>query len=711
MSWRHVDLFSGIGGFALAAANAGFETVAFCEIDPPAAKVLRARFPGVPVVGDVRSDEGWPAGPVRVLTAGFPCQDVSVAGKRAGLAGARTGLFWEILRVAERTDPDFLLLENVPGLVSQGGGRDLATVVGALVGADLDVPDGGWGGSGVACGPAGVAAWRILDAEYFRLAQRRRRWFCLVDRRARGARALEILLEPAGVRGDTDAGGAPREGAPAGAEAGLGGPGGRVVPALTSKMAKGTGGPAGDEVQNIVATPICEITAGKGAKRDGGVGKEGDPMFTLEAKHRHAVVTVPLTVRPHADNKSQETKIVLEPQPFGFDAAQVTSKANGSVPHAGKVPALAAGGKAMVARDPLVVDMGGGKGHAGVSRDRAPTLSTNEPHAVFAPRAFLEAEGETDDQVGADVAGALDADGAGAGPHGGGPEGGDPLPALGEGVARDPGPLDPAGARGGDGQRLFLAPLPEALPGPPDEPGVLGAEVPGQRPEGSPGLAGAPQIGLFGPDLVDPRAARPVRAPADADGPEAFDWQYNPESRGPVAGTLNVTRVPAVHGQEEPRVVPALHTNLQSNRADGAEDRVVLERGAEAFKAAHFTRGKDGAPAPVSPPLTADADRGDEDVVVFNSEQTPKASEGKALTMRAEHNGGKLNVSAPAAVPRRLTPRECERLQGFPDDWTALEGMADSPRYKALGNAVARPVVEWILRRIKARVEAEESAA
>ena len=683
MSWRHVDLFSGIGGFALAAANAGFETVAFCEIDPPAARVLRARFPGVPVVGDVRSDEGWPAGPVRVLTAGFPCQDVSVAGKRAGLAGARTGLFWEILRVAERTDPDFLLLENVPGLVSQGGGRDLATVVGALVGADLDVPEGGWGGSGVACGPAGVAAWRILDAEYFRLAQRRRRWFCLVDRRARGARALEILLEPAGVRGDPDAGGPPREGAPAGAEAGPGGQGGRVVPALTSKMAKGTGGPAGDEVQNIVAVPLSEVTGRRSANDEGrngaGIGEPGDPMFTLESKHQHGVAPALTGKKGMVDRGDGGDPVILEP--FGFDAAQVTSKANGSVPHAGKVPALAAGGKAMVARDPLVVDMGGGKGHAGVSRDRAPTLSTNEPHAVFAPRAFLEAEGETDDQVGADVAGEIDADGAGAGPHGGGPEGGDPVQALGEGAARDAGPLDPAGARGGDGQRLFLAPLPEALPGPQDEPGVLGAEVPGQRPEGSAGLAGAPQIGLFGPDLVDPRAARPVRAPADADGPEAFDWQYNPESRGPVAGTLNVTRVPAVHGQ------PC---------------------GAEAFKTAHFTRGKDGAPAPVTPPLSADADRGDEDVVVFNSEQTPKASEGKALTMRAEHNGGKLNVSAPAAVPRRLTPRECERLQGFPDDWTALEGMADSPRYKALGNAVARPVVEWILRRIKAAIEAEE---
>src|SRR3990167_5674908 len=98
------------------------------------------------------------------LTAGFPCQDLSVAGKRAGLKGERSGLFWEILRVAEREDPRWLLLENVPGLLSSHGGRDLAAILGALVGASITVPGGGWRGAGCAVGPAGVAVWRILDA-------------------------------------------------------------------------------------------------------------------------------------------------------------------------------------------------------------------------------------------------------------------------------------------------------------------------------------------------------------------------------------------------------------------------------------------------------------------------------------------------------------------------------------------------------------------
>lgn len=137
--WTMASLFAGIGGFELGLAQAGVRTVASVEIDDAARGVLKHRFPEATLFTDVQevtAHDLLAAGfnPERgILTAGFPCQDVSLAGKRAGLAGARTGLFWEIIRIAQDLKPRWFLLENVPGLLNSNGGRDMGTVLRALV--------------------------------------------------------------------------------------------------------------------------------------------------------------------------------------------------------------------------------------------------------------------------------------------------------------------------------------------------------------------------------------------------------------------------------------------------------------------------------------------------------------------------------------------------------------------------------------------------
>ena len=114
---RALSLFSGIGGLDLAAEMAGIETAAFCEIEPYAVEVLKRRWPGVPIIDDVRKIRGcdWT---VDVVHGGFPCQDLSVAGKQAGLEGERSGLWFEMLRVISEIRPAFVLAENVRGAVN-----------------------------------------------------------------------------------------------------------------------------------------------------------------------------------------------------------------------------------------------------------------------------------------------------------------------------------------------------------------------------------------------------------------------------------------------------------------------------------------------------------------------------------------------------------------------------------------------------------------
>jgi len=181
------SLFAGIGGFDLGFERAGFKTSWAVEIDQKAQAVLRLRFPDAELHDDVTQVGANCLGPVDVVTFGSPCQDLSVAGKRAGLAGGRSGLFHESARIirelrAKYGKPDFAVWENVPGAFSSNGGRDFAVVIQTMV--DLGARD---------------VAWRVLDSRFFGVAQRRRRVFLVAD--FGGERAEQVLALSEGVRG------------------------------------------------------------------------------------------------------------------------------------------------------------------------------------------------------------------------------------------------------------------------------------------------------------------------------------------------------------------------------------------------------------------------------------------------------------------------------------------------------------------------------
>ena len=123
-----LDLFSGIGGFSLGLERAGMETVAFCEIDKHAQSVLRRHWPDVPIFEDVKQINSedlrkYGIESIDVITGGFPCQDLSSAGQRAGIYGARSGLWGELFRIMCDIRPKYMLFENVTGLLTGEGGR------------------------------------------------------------------------------------------------------------------------------------------------------------------------------------------------------------------------------------------------------------------------------------------------------------------------------------------------------------------------------------------------------------------------------------------------------------------------------------------------------------------------------------------------------------------------------------------------------------
>lgn len=206
---RYLSLFSGMEAAHLAWTPLGWECVGVAEIDPAPCALLSNRLPHVPNLGsvtDITDEQIAALGRIDVVIGGSPCQDLSVAGNRAGLAGARSGLFHEQLRIfnAARTfcGARWLVWENVPGAFSSNRGRDFAVVAGALAGCELDVPRDGWGNEGVALGPNGLVEWSVLDAQWFGVAQRRRRVFAVLDTGDWAGRP-PVLLEPDSLRGDS----------------------------------------------------------------------------------------------------------------------------------------------------------------------------------------------------------------------------------------------------------------------------------------------------------------------------------------------------------------------------------------------------------------------------------------------------------------------------------------------------------------------------
>lgn len=218
------SLFDGSGGFPLAGALCGIEPVWASEIEPYPIRVTTQRFPRMKHLGDITKIDGGKIEPVDVITFGSPCQDLSVAGKRAGIHnGARSSLFFHAVRIMkemrEATNgvyPRIVIWENVHGAFSSNGGEDFRAVLQALCeiadgGADVPRPaKGKWGGAGAIVGDGYSIVWRTYDAQYWGVPQRRRRIYLVAD--LGGERAGEILFERESVRGNSAQGREAREG-------------------------------------------------------------------------------------------------------------------------------------------------------------------------------------------------------------------------------------------------------------------------------------------------------------------------------------------------------------------------------------------------------------------------------------------------------------------------------------------------------------------
>ena len=208
------SLFDGIGGFLMAATHNGIEPIWASEIEKFPVAVTARRFPQVQQLGDVNSIDGAKIAPVDIVCAGSPCQDLSIAGKQEGLNGARSSLFYravDIVRQMQRATggkyPRFFVWENVPGAFSSNKGADFRAVLAEIGAAEIPIPaNGRWATAGLVELPECEIAWRVLDAQFFGVPQRRKRIFLVADFGEAGRCAGKILFERQSVPGDTPKG-------------------------------------------------------------------------------------------------------------------------------------------------------------------------------------------------------------------------------------------------------------------------------------------------------------------------------------------------------------------------------------------------------------------------------------------------------------------------------------------------------------------------
>jgi len=201
------SLFSGIGGFDLPLQEMGVEIAWMCEKDPACRHVLGKRFEGVPIHEDIKNIGANTVAPVDLLVGGSPCQNFSVAGNRDGLAGEQSQLWYEYHRLLVELRPKWFIWENVPGVLSSGNideatgkrrrGIDFAIVLAGFTGIPYQIPRNGWRNSGVATGWFYNVAWRVLDAQYWGVAQRRKRVFVVGHLATTGRSPSPVLFESA----------------------------------------------------------------------------------------------------------------------------------------------------------------------------------------------------------------------------------------------------------------------------------------------------------------------------------------------------------------------------------------------------------------------------------------------------------------------------------------------------------------------------------
>lgn len=201
------SLFDGLGTWQLAAVRAGIKPVWSSEIEKFPCEVTARHFPDTIQLGDINQLDGAKIEPVDIITAGSPCTDLSSIGKRSGIHGKQSGLFFRAIEVVRQmqqaTDgkfPRYFLWENVTGAFSSNGGKDFQTILEAITQTGIPLP-ARWAEAGLVDGRDYQLAWRTFDSQYWGVPQRRRRIFLVAD--FRGQCAGQILFESKSVSGSS----------------------------------------------------------------------------------------------------------------------------------------------------------------------------------------------------------------------------------------------------------------------------------------------------------------------------------------------------------------------------------------------------------------------------------------------------------------------------------------------------------------------------
>ena len=676
------SLFDGIGGFPYAASFYGIRPLWASEIIPECISVTQKHFPEMEHVGDITKLYGGTLPPVDIITFGSPCQDLSVAsGKRLGLAGERSGLFLEAVRIIremqEATNgeyPKFALWENVPGALSSSSRRDFKAVLEAFTDAEVPMPGSGrWANAGMVRGRGVDLAWCVYDAQYFGTAQRRRRIFLIAD--FRGQRSGEILFVPKSLSGYFAAGGTPRQGPAAYAQSGAGAAGagidgynaqltGHVAATLGTNCGMSTGrngvieilnDQGGDSlsVEKGGVSPTLRsqthgnlpITAyaiqGSMIGRADGNGPQGDGInenvsFTLNTIDRHAVCM---------DTTGQEKQPPMVAA--GFDLQQITSRTNRST-----------------------------------LKPVQPTLcGAGSPHVVTAPGCMVQFPTDAMVGINGNLAGTL-------------------LASYYKGTGMRCGQERDVVlcASSGQSHAEILRELSPTLTCASEQPYVVQPDDSEQE-----------QPVVTHPQVAGTLCASGAGLSRPAGQGNELDFcvvsagfKHKAGSQSGSIGFQEETAPTLLAGQQsavmKAYVIGAYHSGgmLSDNPKSGFYE-------ADTSRTLDLNGGNpccnQGGVAVVE-----DAD-GAAAVDCRNLRETDEVS--GTLLAKAASGGYSLNYQNPVRTGlcvRRLTPTEAERLQGYPDGWTeaGADGspISDTKRYQMLGNSIAVPCVAYIMQGI-----------
>ena len=683
------SLFDGIGGFPYAASFYGIRPLWASEIVPECVSVTKKHFPDMEHVGDITKLHGGKLPPVDIITFGSPCQDLSVAsGKRLGLAGERSGLFLEAVRIIremqEATNgeyPKFALWENVPGALSSSSRRDFKAVLEAFTDAEVPMPGSGrWANAGMVRGRGADLAWCVYDAQYFGTAQRRRRIFLIAD--FRGQRSGEILFVPKSLSGYFAAGGTPRQGPAAYAQSGAGTAGagidgynaqmtGHVAATLGTNCGMSTGRNGVIEMPDGMGAAVPAISMRIRCGCEGG-GK--GPLLQIEksgtlATGNDQYLFAPKNAVEILNDQGGDSLSVEK----GGVSPTLRSQTHGNLP----ITAYAIQGSMIGRAD------GNGPQGDGINENVSFTLNTIDRHAV------CMATGQ--DEQPPTVAAGFD------------------LQQITSKTNRSTlKPVQPT-LCGAGSPHVVTAPLCMAT-------GQSNAEI---MEEKSPTLvAGHEQPIVTHPQIAGTLCASGAGLSRPAGQGNELDFcvvsagfKHKAGSQSGSIGFQEETAPTLLAGQQsavmKAYVIGAYHSggmlsdNPQSGFYEADTSRTLDLNGGNPCCNQGGMAVVEGADGPEAAAVDC-----------RNLRETDEVS--GTLLAKAASGGYSLNYQNPVRTGlcvRRLTPTEAERLQGYPDGWTEAgadgRAISDTKRYQMLGNSVAVPCVAYIMQGIRDAVGGE----